>query len=159
MQHGSIRIAWKAQDCCRPASSRSFRFLKLMPATLQRGNPACLPDTLLCWAPDERLSGRTSRGDPWSNPSVSAAIQELRVYCSRNRLGFKFVKELCITTDIAAIEQRDVELGIVAVQFATFIQCTHGRTDAKMQIPERLANLRNYLLLRVLAQLRSREKH
>src|SRR5438128_5381215 len=80
-------------------------------------------------------------------------------YCSRNRLGFKFVKELCITTDIAAIEQRDVELGIVAVQFAAFIQCAHGRTDAKMQIPERLPNRTNDLVLRVLAQRRSREKH
>src|SRR5437773_10465983 len=79
--------------------------------------------------------------------------------CSWNYLGLKFVKDLCITADVAAIEQRDIELGIVAVQFTAFIQCAHGRTDAKMQIPERLANLRNYLLLRVLAQLRSREKH
>src|SRR5438094_10505299 len=39
-------------------------------------------------------------------------------HCSWNHLRFKFVKELCITADMAAIEQRDIELGIVAVQFA-----------------------------------------
>src|SRR3989442_3648698 len=80
-------------------------------------------------------------------------------HCSWNHLRFKFVKELCITADMAAIEQRDIELGIVAVQCATFIQCTHGRTDAKMQIPERLADPRKYLLLRVLAHGRYPAKH
>src|SRR5437667_8503934 len=79
-------------------------------------------------------------------------------HCSWNHLRFKFVKEL-ITADMAAIEQRDIELGIVAVQFAAFIQCTNSRTDTKMQIPQDLANLRNHFLLRVLAQRRSREKH
>src|SRR5439155_3983536 len=79
--------------------------------------------------------------------------------CSWNHLGLKFIKDLCITTDIAAIEQRDIELGIVAMQFAAFIQCTNDRTDTKMQIPEGLANLRNHLFLRELAQLRSREQH
>src|SRR3989442_14692742 len=76
-------------------------------------------------------------------------------HCSWNHLRFKFVKELCITADMAAIEQRDIELGIVAVQFATFIQCTHGRADAKIQMPERLGKLLNYLLLREAAPRRS----
>src|SRR5438094_8139956 len=75
-------------------------------------------------------------------------------HCSWNHLRFKFVKELCITADMAAIEQRDIELGIVPVQFATFIQCTHGRTDAKLHVPESLVNLRKYLLMRMLSQLR-----
>src|SRR5438128_3598850 len=69
-------------------------------------------------------------------------------HCSWNHLRFKFVKELCSTADMAAIEQRDIKLGMVAVQFATFIHCTHWPSDAKKQIPEPRARCSDEVLQR-----------
>src|SRR5438309_11820909 len=79
-------------------------------------------------------------------------------HCSWNHLRFKFVKELCITADMAAIEQRVFEPGIFAWTFATFIQFMHGRTDAKLHIPERFAILMYYFLPRMVDRRLSRER-
>ena len=72
-----------------------------------------------------------------------------------NRLGLKLAKQRCVTANQPAVEQRDIKLGIVSVQLTAIIQRPDSWAGAKMQIPERLADIRNYLLLRVLAQGRS----
>ncbi len=65
-----------------------------------------------------------------------------------------------ISTNVAAIQQGNVELEIVAVELATLRQGASGRADAKAQVPERLGDLGDHPSLSVFAESRvMQEKH
>src|SRR4029077_9473750 len=71
----------------------------------------------------------------------------------RNHTVMKLLEQSGIAAEIATVQQRNIELEVVAMKFAALRQRTGRRADAKVQIPERLGQSRDGLLLRGYAEL------
>ena len=99
-----------------------------------------------------------ARGSQVNQPLLQ--LQRLTAHHLRNHLRVKLLKQPRVAADVAAIQQGNVEFEIVAVQLAALRQGAGGGADAKVQVPERLRNLRDDPLLRIFAQGRVvQEKH
>ena len=74
-----------------------------------------------------------------SSARFSRRAARLRADHAGENVIAKFGEERLVTGEIAAIEKRNIELGIFALEFGAFGERASGRADAHAHIPEHLA--------------------